>query len=229
MINKFHKRDEEYKIQAVRAVKSGRHPKKVAELCEVSDVTVYAWCRKYGKQVEAEGPITGEVMVKPRKIYEEEFRLAAVQEVKKGRKVAEVAEECGVSTNAVYEWCAKYSETLEQRGTVMSVEELQAKLTAADEEEERKKKEQEEAQRKEDAIVAGAMAHLLIWMQGYSKTKDSHWREAEALSPYRSFPDKPYFPPLVDGFNDRQVVFVEKSRNMMLSWLTRWGSSPMRQ
>src|SRR5215831_11073429 len=127
MIKKFHKRDEEYKIQAVRAVKGGMHPKKVAELCQVSDVSVYAWCRKYGKQVEAEGPITGEVMIRPRKVFEEEFRLAAVQEVKKGRRVEEVAAECGISKNAVYEWCEKYSDSLEKRGEVVSLEELQAK------------------------------------------------------------------------------------------------------
>lgn len=59
----------------------------------------------------------------------------------------------------------------------------------------------------------------LTWMQRYSKTKDSHWREHSADSPYRRFPDKPYFRPLMGGFQADPVMFVEKSRDLMLSWL----------
>lgn len=40
-----------------------------------------------------------------------------------------------------------------------------------------------------------------------------------ASSPYRSFPDKPYFRTLVEIFETEPVVFIEKSRDMMLSWL----------
>jgi hypothetical protein len=59
----------------------------------------------------------------------------------------------------------------------------------------------------------------LTWMQRYSKTKDSHWREHGADSPYRHFPDKPYFRLLMEAFQTDPVMFVEKSRDMMLSWL----------
>jgi hypothetical protein len=59
----------------------------------------------------------------------------------------------------------------------------------------------------------------LCWLQQSTQTKDSHWREAGAHSPYRSFPDKPYFRPLVEAFQNEPVMFVEKSRDMMLSWL----------
>src|SRR5262249_28018956 len=59
----------------------------------------------------------------------------------------------------------------------------------------------------------------LIWMQKHTQTKDSHWREHGARSPYRPFPDKPYFRRAVQGWQREPVVFIEKSRNMMLSWL----------
>src|SRR5258707_445454 len=33
----------------------------------------------------------------------------------------------------------------------------------------------------------------LIWLQRHTQTRDPHWREAGATSPYRPFPEKPYF------------------------------------
>jgi hypothetical protein len=59
----------------------------------------------------------------------------------------------------------------------------------------------------------------LVWLQNYTQTRDSHWREAGAPSPYRPFPDKPWFRPIVQGIQNEPVLFVEKSRDMMLSWL----------
>jgi phage FluMu gp28-like protein len=56
-------------------------------------------------------------------------------------------------------------------------------------------------------------------IQHHTSTRDSHWREAGASGPYRPFPDKPYFRPLVEIFQMEQVVFIEKSRDLMLSWL----------
>jgi hypothetical protein len=34
----------------------------------------------------------------------------------------------------------------------------------------------------------------LNWLQNHTQTKDPHWREAGAKSPYRPFPDKPLLP-----------------------------------
>jgi hypothetical protein len=59
----------------------------------------------------------------------------------------------------------------------------------------------------------------LFWLQHCTRTRDSHWREAGEDSPYRPFPDKPYFPPLIEQFQSEPVVFIEKSRDMMLSGL----------
>jgi len=64
-----------------------------------------------------------------------------------------------------------------------------------------------------------AIIDPLKWLQFHTRTRDSHWREAGASSPYRAFPDKPYFPALIQIFQAEPVIFIEKSRDMMLSWL----------
>lgn len=67
--------------------------------------------------------------------------------------------------------------------------------------------------------LAAAIADPLAWLQQHTRTRDSHWREAGANSPYRPFPDKPYFRPIVNVFQQDAVTFIAKSRDMMLSWL----------
>lgn len=59
----------------------------------------------------------------------------------------------------------------------------------------------------------------LKWLQNYTRTRDSHWRERGAHSPYRAFPDMPYFRSIMEYLQREPIVFIEKSRNMMLSWL----------
>src|SRR5260370_42630291 len=59
----------------------------------------------------------------------------------------------------------------------------------------------------------------LDWLQHHTETKDPHWREAGAASPYRSFPDKPYFRPVIEALRREQILFCAKSRDLMLSWL----------
>src|SRR5262245_57908331 len=64
-----------------------------------------------------------------------------------------------------------------------------------------------------------AVLNPLIWLQRHTRMRDSHWRESGASSPYRSFPEKPYFPALIQIFQAEAVIIIEKSRDMMLSWL----------
>lgn len=59
----------------------------------------------------------------------------------------------------------------------------------------------------------------LHWLQHHTETKDPHWREVGAASPYRSFPDKPYFRPILERLQRETVLFCAKSRDLMLSWL----------
>jgi len=68
--------------------------------------------------------------------------------------------------------------------------------------------------------IEAAVKDPLIWLQSFTRTVDRHWREAGAPSPYQPFPDKPYFRPIIAVFEAEPVVFVEKSRDMMLSWLS---------
>jgi hypothetical protein len=79
-----------------------------------------------------------------------------------------------------------------------------------------------EAKRRRNRVnpeLAAAIADPLVWLQHYTRTRDSHWQEAGATSAYRPFPDKPHFRPLLEIIRSESVVFVEKSRDMMLSWL----------
>ena len=94
---------------------------------------------------------------------------------------------------------------------------------------------QAELIRLRDRASAGAtllVADPLTWLQKHTQTKDPHWREMECRTcgspsgaicahktPHRSFPDLPYFRPLVDLFQSENILFVEKSRDMMASWL----------
>jgi len=71
----------------------------------------------------------------------------------------------------------------------------------------------------DNARLQEMMTDPLLWLQKYTRTRDSHWREAGADSPYRPFPDKPYFRPIVEIFQKEPVLFIEKSRDMMVSWL----------
>ena len=49
------------------------------------------------------------------------------------------------------------------------------------------------------------------------RTSDSHWRESGATNPYRPFPDKPYFRAVLDEIQREPVLFIEKSRDMMIA------------
>ena len=59
----------------------------------------------------------------------------------------------------------------------------------------------------------------MVWVQRHTRTRDSHWKEAGASTPYRPFPEKDYFKPIVTEFAAEEVLFIEKSRDMMISWL----------
>jgi hypothetical protein len=71
----------------------------------------------------------------------------------------------------------------------------------------------------ESISAAQKVSDLLTWLQNYTQTKDPHWREAKAKSPYRPFPDKPYFRPIIEVLQREPVVFCAKSRDLMMSWL----------
>src|SRR5882672_12149184 len=69
------------------------------------------------------------------------------------------------------------------------------------------------------ARVRDKLHDPLNWLQYHTQTKDPHWREVGTPSPYRPFPDKPYFRPILDALRREPIVFCAKSRDLMLSWL----------
>lgn len=71
----------------------------------------------------------------------------------------------------------------------------------------------------ESAWVALATADALTWLTQHTKTKNPHWQEEGRPGPYEPLPPYDY---LINLFalleQDEQVLFTEKSRDMMMSW-----------
>jgi len=58
----------------------------------------------------------------------------------------------------------------------------------------------------------------LVWAQDFTETFDEHWQRKGLPSPYRPFPNRPYWPWLFNLFLTERVLFLAKSRDMMASW-----------
>jgi hypothetical protein len=58
----------------------------------------------------------------------------------------------------------------------------------------------------------------LWWLQNCTETFDPHYLEKKLDSPHRAFPDLPYFPWFFSRLLTKPIVFVPKSREMMVSW-----------
>ncbi len=76
-------------------------------------------------------------------------------------------------------------------------------------------KEKREQLLKECPLVEAA--EPLAWMRKFTRTKD----EQDPLNPYKRFPNWPYFDALHAAWEAEPVLFVEKSRTMLLTW---WGA-----
>lgn len=74
---------------------------------------------------------------------------------------------------------------------------------------------QREAQ---SAEVQDAVRDTYTWVTKYTKTFNEHWAEEGRPSPYEPFPPLPYFPSLFRAFERERIVWIEKSRDMMVSW-----------
>lgn len=60
-------------------------------------------------------------------------------------------------------------------------------------------------------------ADLYYWLTTWAKTLDTHYKEWE--SPIQPFPEKEYIKVFVDHWLKYKILFVPKSRQMMVSWL----------
>ena len=56
------------------------------------------------------------------------------------------------------------------------------------------------------------------WVTQYTQTFNEHWIEEGRPSPYEPFPDLPYLKPVFEIMDLKRIVWIEKSRDMMISW-----------
>lgn len=56
------------------------------------------------------------------------------------------------------------------------------------------------------------------WVTEHTQTYNEHWLEEGRPSAYESFPRLDYFRALFDFFSSERIIWVEKSRDMMVSW-----------
>jgi len=58
----------------------------------------------------------------------------------------------------------------------------------------------------------------LLWLTQYTRTEDTHWLQ-KGTPPVAPFPRMSFFPCVVEKLLSEEVLFIEKSREMMTSWL----------
>jgi len=63
-----------------------------------------------------------------------------------------------------------------------------------------------------------ATRDVFVWATSYTQTFNEHWVEEGRSSPYEPFPPLPYFRPIFHILDLERITWLEKSRDMMLSW-----------
>ena len=66
--------------------------------------------------------------------------------------------------------------------------------------------------------IAEAMSDPYIWATRHTRTFNEHWSEEGRPSPYEPFPDWPYFKELFGLLQLERIVWLEKSRDLLLTW-----------
>ncbi len=71
-----------------------------------------------------------------------------------------------------------------------------------------------------DARVREAISDPDRWATEYTQTYNEHWVEEGRPSPYEPFPQRlPYLEPLFKVFELERIIWIVKSRDMMISWV----------
>ena len=71
----------------------------------------------------------------------------------------------------------------------------------------------------EDARLREAISNPYRWATEYTQTYNEHWVEEGRPSPYEPFPQRlPYLEPLFQVFELERILWIVKSRDMMISW-----------
>jgi hypothetical protein len=70
----------------------------------------------------------------------------------------------------------------------------------------------------EHARLENAISHPYCWATEYTQTYNEHWQEEGRPSPYEAFPQRlPYLEPLFQVFELERIIWIVKSRDMMIS------------
>jgi len=70
-----------------------------------------------------------------------------------------------------------------------------------------------------DARLRDAMSSPYRWATQYTETYNEHWKEEGRPSPYEPFPQRlPCLEPLFQVFELERIIWIVKSRDMMISW-----------
>src|ERR1700726_973495 len=71
----------------------------------------------------------------------------------------------------------------------------------------------------EDARLREAISNPYHWATEFTQTYNEHWVEERRPSPYEPFPKQlPYLEPLFQMFDLERILWIVKSRDMMISW-----------
>ena len=214
---------DEFKIVALEQLDQGASVPQVAVALGTSESALYRWCARAEAGKLGDFRFKSFVLKRNRKFTDEE-KIAAAKRVEAGERPVDIARELGTDYGVVRGWYERYKgEGLSRRVGEEEAKQGIKKLRATEAKEERSRAEaerkKEEELREKQKRVKAMVADPLVWMQQHTETRDSHWRENGASSPYRAFPDYPYLRTVVDGLLREPYVFIEKSRDMMISWL----------
>lgn len=86
------------------------------------------------------------------------------------------------------------------------------------EEAERKAAAAKQSQLAANSRVQQAVQDTFVWATQYTRTYNEHWQDEGRPSPYEPFPPHPYFKDIFDIFDLERVTWIEKSRDLMVSW-----------
>lgn len=67
-------------------------------------------------------------------------------------------------------------------------------------------------------FVRDATRDTFTWATEHAQTYNEHWLVEKRPSPYENFPKYDYFRDLFELFDMERIIWIEKSRDLMVSW-----------
>lgn len=95
-----------------------------------------------------------------------------------------------------------------QRALIRRIEEIEAKL----------RRRPSKQQSSNDPRIQEATRDPYVWMTEYTETFNEHWQEEHRPGPYEHFPKYDYFKTIFGVFDEEEITWIEKSRDLMVSW-----------